>query len=204
MLGHLLLLLCKNTAENVPHQLIRAKLPTPFLLYADLFLKYLAKKLVNQWVVGMCGKCGWHTPYKKTLACVLNMILTLDFVKGKFFKEFKSSEVVNGKNNLIRGVKNHKKSNPHLWERGEWCEISGGVALGWGEGGCAGMAIKKLFKFWEPHIICTVCMGNCFITVMSPLSRKQNKKFVSLSFSLCHLVPDSLCVKLFSLHLTGL
>ena len=36
-----------------------------------------------------------HALQKKTGVC-LNMILTLDFVKGKLFKEFKSSEAVNG------------------------------------------------------------------------------------------------------------
>ena len=35
-------------------------------------------------------------PTKKRLACVINMILTFDFVKGKLFKKFKSSEAVNG------------------------------------------------------------------------------------------------------------
>ncbi len=49
--------------------------------------------------VGLWG-CAVHVddtrPTKKRLACVFNMILTLDFVKGKLFKEFKSSEAVNG------------------------------------------------------------------------------------------------------------
>ncbi len=48
--------------------------------------------------------CAVHVddtrPTKKRLACVFNMILTLDFVKGKLFKEFKSSEAVNGENIL--------------------------------------------------------------------------------------------------------
>ncbi len=50
-------------------------------------------------IKGLWG-CAVHVddtcPTKKRLACVFNMILTSDFVKGKLFKEFKSSEAVNG------------------------------------------------------------------------------------------------------------
>jgi hypothetical protein len=95
-----------------------------------------------------------------------------------------------GKNYLRRGVKNYKRSNPHLcMSKGIIiCNKWGGgdsplVCVGFGKTECVGMAIKKLFKFWEPHIIHTVCMGNCLIIIMSLLSRKQNKKFVLDIFS---------------------